>query len=518
MFFSKSLLAVVPLAFSLVSAQVNTTTCNGKTYVYEELAGYGLIANNATDKFRDTIGGIGSSIAIDRLSWQRVGSSYTGLLYAIPDRGWNTEGTLNFQNRVQKFLITFTPNEDATVANPGRQNLQFRYLDTVLLTDPRGQPVVGLDGGIRGPYLTFPGFPELPSANYTGDGYGGEGPGGYRVVVDAEGLVLGRDGTWWISDEYGDYIYQFLPTGRMIRAIRPPPAFIPLRNGTTSFSSDNPPRYNPDLSPVPADVENGRSNNGGLEGLTTNPSGTKLYALTQYALSQDGGNTNRRSRNARMLVYDITGVQPRLESEYVVPLNRIDGTNTAVSQTNVARQSELHYISDTQFLTLARDSGRGRGQGAANTLSRYRSIDVFDTSGATNVAGKADCVGCQVADRATGVLLPNTTASTYCRWLDFNVNSQLNRFGVHNGGAEDEGLLNEKWESIALVPVNRDIFGNAQNDEYYMLSFSDNDFITQDGQLKFGQFEYADESGYNLDNQALMFKVKLPSGSRPLVA
>ena len=109
MFFSTSLLAVVPFAFSFVSAQVNTTICNGKTYAYEELAGYGLIASNATDKFRDTIGGIGSAIAIDRLSWQRIGDSYTGLLYAIPDRGWNTQGTLNYQNRVQKFTVSFTP-------------------------------------------------------------------------------------------------------------------------------------------------------------------------------------------------------------------------------------------------------------------------------------------------------------------------------------------------------------------------------------------------------------------------
>ncbi|KAF2158890.1 hypothetical protein M409DRAFT_61238 [Zasmidium cellare ATCC 36951] len=536
MLFSKSLAATVPLALSSLSlvtavpqwhyggggghdgggnssSAVNTTTCGGKTYVYEELAGYGKIASNARDKAGDTLGGIGSSITIDARSWRRVGKSYTGLLYAVPDRGWNTEGTLNYQARIQKFLLTFTPNEDATVQKPGAENLRFKLLETILLTDPSGQPAVGLDGGINGPYLSFPGFPDLPSANYTGDGFGGAGPGGYRVSLDCEGIALARDGSFWISDEYGDYVYKFNSRGRMVQAIRPPDAFIPIRNNSESFSSDNPPRYNPELSPVPEDPTSGRANNQGLEGFSVNPAGTRIYALTQSALIQDGGSKNKNSRYARLLEYDITGRSPRLVGEYVVPLNREDHTDNP--DTHVARQSELHYISDTQFLTLARDSDHGRGQGPENTESTYRQIDVFDISDATNVAGKADCQTCQIAS-SKGVLQPNVTASEYCQWLDFNVNSQLNRFGVHNGGAEDEGLLNEKWESIALVPVDTGYRGKG-SDEYYLLSFSDNDYITQDGYLKGGEFTYSDEGGYNLDNQALIFKVKLPGGAKPLV-
>ncbi|SMR50780.1 unnamed protein product [Zymoseptoria tritici ST99CH_1E4] len=522
--FTKSFLATVPLSvlsfsqFSIAQSNstsaVNTTTCNGQTYVYEELAGYGFIPGNARDKFGDTIGGIGSSIAIDRLSWVKVGKTYKGLLYSLPDRGWNTEGTLNYQSRIQKHLVSFTPSPSSSSQNPSRPNIEFTYLDTILLTDPRGQPTVGLDGGLTGPYLDFPGFGELPSANYTGDGFGGSGAGGRRVVIDAEGLVLGRGGTFWVSDEYGDFVYQFSATGRMIRAIRPPPAFTPIRNGTVSYSSDNPPRYNPALVPDPVDPTTGRANNQGLEGLTTNPSGTKLYALAQSALIQDGGSKKKTSRNARFLVYDISNpfAAAKLEAEYVVPLARF-GNN------DVARQSEIHYISPTQFLVLARDSNAGRGQGASTT-SQYRHVDVFDISGATNVAGKSDCQGCQVATSA-GVLNSNTTAAAYCSWLDFNVNSQLNRFGVRNGGAQSDGLLNEKWESLALVPANAQPgygFGRKDDEnEYYLLSFSDNDFITQDGYLKGGEFKYSDASGYNLDNQALLFKVKLPQGSQPLV-
>lgn len=232
---------------------MNQTDCNGNTYTYQEMAGYGFIPSDARDKFGDTIGGIGSSIAIDKTTWAKHGHSYTGILWALPDRGWNTEGTLNYQNRVHKIQVTLTPNETATVANPSGPNLQLKYLDTVLFTDPTGTPVSGLDGGLHGPYLSFPGFPDLPSVNYTGDGFGGAGPGGYRVVLDSEGLVLNTDGSFWVSDEYGPYVYHFSSSGRMTAAIRPPDAYIPLRNGSESFSADSPPLYDQTLVPIPAD-------------------------------------------------------------------------------------------------------------------------------------------------------------------------------------------------------------------------------------------------------------------------
>lgn len=125
-------------------------------------------------------------------------------------------GTLLYQNRIHIHSITFTPNTSASVANPAPPNLQFTYQNSILLTDPAGNPTVGLDGGLTGPYLQFPGYDfEFPSANYTGDGFGGAGTGGTNVVIDAEGLVLGNDGTFWISDEYGDYTYNFNRLGRM---------------------------------------------------------------------------------------------------------------------------------------------------------------------------------------------------------------------------------------------------------------------------------------------------------------
>lgn len=276
MYLHDTLLVSVPWVLALASIvsaapqasnveAVNTTTCNGKQYVYEELAGYGYLPSNARDNTGDTIGGIGSSIAMDKSSWRREGKSYKGLLYTLPDRGWNTEGTLKYQNRIQKIEVTFTPDESATVANPSGPNIDLKYLDTILLTDPKGTGTCGLDAGINGPYIKFSSIPfELPSVNYTGNGFGGKGNGGTCVTIDSEGIFLGSDGTFWISDEYGPYVYHFDKKGRMIGAIRPPDALIPRRNGSESFSADSPPIYAPNLEPIPEDNPTGRNNNQGF--------------------------------------------------------------------------------------------------------------------------------------------------------------------------------------------------------------------------------------------------------------
>ena len=496
---------------------VNQTTCAGKTYTYESLAGYGFIPSNARDKFGDTIGGIGSSIAIDRKSWKKSTSKtttkYTGTLYALPDRGWNTQGTLNFQNRIHKLSITLTPNDTATVAEPSLPNVELKYLDTTLLTDPKGTPVTGLDPDVKGG-AHFPGFPLLPLATFTGDGFGRPGPGGKRVSLDTEGIVLAKDGGYWISDEYGPYIYYFSARGEMLAAIQPPAAYLPRRNGSISFSANSPPIYSPDEVINPGDTESGRNNNQGLEGLTISPDGNTLYALMQSALDQEGGPNNPYRRQARFLEYDISKPKnPKYIAEHVVtlPLYTDPTQKNPSKATKVAAQSEIHYLSPTTFLVLARDSGAGHGQDSS--LSVYRHADIFSIAPpATDIKSHAnDKTNGSIAS-STGVLEPGVTAATYCPFLDFNVNSQLNRFGVHNGGAQDPGLLNEKWESLALVPVDGK---EGKDGEWFLISLSDNDFVTQNGFLDGGTFSYKDESGYNLDNQALVFRVKLPEGTTP---
>ncbi len=79
------------------------------------------------------------------------------------------------------------------------------------------------------------------------------------------------------------------------------------------------------------------------------------------------------------------------------------------------------------------------------------------------------------------------------------MNSELNRFGVPNGGGQDASLLNEKWESIDIVPVDGLI---GDDEEWFAFSMSDTDFISQDWCLEGGALWYADESGYAQDSAA----------------
>ena len=456
---------------------VNQTTCSGKHYTYQQLAGYGFVPSNARDQYGDTLGGYGSSIAIDRASWKKLkNGSYTCILYAIPDRGWNTQGTVNYQNRIHTFRLNFSPAPNASLSSPSPPNLDIYYRTTLLLTDPKGNPTTGLDADASGG-LTFPGFPLLPAATYTGNGFGGPGPGGHRVSIDAEGLVLDHRGNgYWVSDEYGPYIYHFSASGRMLATIQPPPAYLPQRNGSISFSANSPPIHDPNRTVIPGDTVAGRDNNQGLEGLTISPDGKTLYALMQSALDQEGGPDNPNRKQARLLQYKISSKTPKFEKEFVVTLPLYtDPTAKKSKATKVAAQSEIHSLGNNQFLILARDSGAGRA--ADSTLSIYRHIDIFDLGApATNIKSASnDAVNGSIAS-SSGDLNSGITAAEYCPWLDFNINSQLGRFGLHNGGAQDAGLLNEKWESLAVVPVD------GKDGEYFVFSFSDNDFITQDGE------------------------------------
>lgn len=142
----------------------------------------------------------------------------------------------------------------------------------------------------------------------------------------------------------------------------------------------------------------------------------------------------------------------------------------------VAAQSEIHYISPTQFLILARDSGKSHGQDSS--LSVYRHADVFSIASATDIKSPVhDSANGSIAS-STGVLNAGISPAEYCPFLDYNVNSELGKFGLHNGGAQDQYLLNEMWESLALAPQ----IPNSKGKDYFLFSFSDNDFITQDGE------------------------------------
>lgn len=238
------------------------------------------------------------------------------------------------------------------------------------------------------------------------------------------------------------------------------------------------------------------------------PDRKTLFVLLQSALIQDLDTSKTRTtrRNTRLLAYDLRHGKPKLVGEYVVQLPLFQDQTTSTPTLLIAAQSELFALNDHQFLVLARDSSAGFN--ANNPASMYRSIGLLDIANATNIAGTAyDQPGKSIAP--LGVLDSSITPATYRKFLDINDNAQLNRFGLHNGLPNDRNNLYEKWEGIAVAPVGDP---KAPRD-YFLFVGSDNDFITQQGNM--AGVPYQDASGANVDTLVLVYRVTLPTYVRP---
>lgn len=483
---SAALLVTILAGFAHAESSV---TLGGYTLVNKGLVGVGRIKADQRDKFGETFGS-GSGMAVDVKSWRRRGNTYRGTLYLLPDRGYNVTGTLDYRARLNKLAITFTPIADPAKlpADRRQRTVLPRLADTVLLTDPAGVPLTGLDPRIDGIRPAAQGFPPMPQA-----------PNGH-VSIDSEGVVLNRDGSFFISDEYGPYIYRFSPQGRMLGAIRPPDAFIPRRAGHDSFSSNNPGPG--ESAPVPANPETGRQNNQGLEGLALTLDGKFLVAILQSATRQDGGDAPETRNYTRMLYYDVSAVDhPVLVREHVVDLPAF---MTADGKRRIAAQSELLALDETHFLLLCRDAGNGYGMEGATSL--YRRVELIDTAGATNIAGsKYDGLE-PVAPK--GRLAEDVVPVARQSFIDINDNTELAKFGLHNGEPKDRNDLSEKWEAMGLVPA----LDPAHPRDYFLFIANDNDFITQHG-FQVGA-PYRDASGVDNDTVFLVFRVTLPGTAR----
>lgn len=466
------------LTHSLSAQNAVTIHHGGQVFVNHGLVGVGRIAASARDKFGETFGSF-SGFTFQPGSWRRnANGSYSGTLFAQPDRGYNAVGTTNYISRFNKIAVTFAP------ASPGvttQDQVGLTLSDTVQFTEANGTPLTSLDPTSSGTG-TRSGFPAMPQA-FNG-----------RLSLDAEGIVVNADGSLWVSDEYGPYIFKFAADGKLQSAIRPPDALIPQRNGADSFASNNPGPGQP--VPSPADPVTGRQNNQGLEGLSVSADGKTLFALLQSATRQDGGTgaTGPR-RYTRLLTYDISNAAaPTLKAEYVVPLP----TYLVGAATRVPAQSEMLALNNTQFLVLARD---GNGRGIASPTSLYRAILVYDIAGATNIAGTAFDSATAVAPG--GVLAAGVIPATSSVLIDMNDPVQLGKFGLNNGPTDNVNTLSEKWEGLALVPA---LDPGAPND-WFLFVGNDNDFITTNG----FQDGAAYAAAFDNDSMILVYRLTLPA-------
>lgn len=445
-------------------------------FVNKGLVGVGRLPADMKDKFGETFGS-GSGVAVDAKSWTKGADGYSATFYILPDRGYNVEGTTDYRARLNKVSIKFKPIEGAAEGNAITLNLE----DTVLLTDAAGEPMSGLDPAEGGVRVAAGAIPPLPQ---TVNG---------RVALDPEGVVLLSDGSFFISDEYGPYIYRFSAAGKMLSAIRPPDAIIPKRKGKDHFSANAPGAGAP--KPEPANPETGRQNNQGFEGLALTPDGKYLVTILQSAARQDGGDKPETRNYTRIFYYDISNPdQAKLVRHHVVSLPVFENEK---GEKRIAAQSELLALDENRFLLLCRD---GNGLGTKNAKSLYRKIEVLDVTGATNLVGAPYDGVTPVAPG--GQLVADVVPANLTPFVDINDNAQLGKFGLHNGAPNDRTNLSEKWEGMGLVPA----LDPANPNDYFLFVVNDNDFLTKAG------FQVGAQYQAEVDNDTVMlaYRITLP--------
>ncbi|MGC4071879.1 MAG: esterase-like activity of phytase family protein [Nibricoccus sp.] len=476
-------LPVFTLGFSLLSTPgqclAATVEFNGLSYANLGLVGVGRLPADQRDKFGETFGSF-SDFTLDASSWKRNDDgSYTGTLYAQPDRGYNLTGTTNYIPRQNRLTIRLVP---ASGSEGKADNLSLTLADTVLYTEADGSPLTAFDPTPAGA-AARPNFPPLPQA-YNG-----------RISLDAEGLVRLADGSFFVSDEYGPYVYRFSETGKLLAAIRPPETFIPKRRGVDSFSSNN---AGPDHAPPsPAEPDSGRANNQGFEGLSLTPDAKTLFVLLQSATHQDGGTGGSAPRrHTRLLKYDISAdtTQPRLTGDYVVALPEVQQPG---KRARTAPQSAIVAISPTRLLMLSRGSG---GAGGETPASNFRQITFVDFTAATNLLGTPYEQTTAVAPG--GTLAAAVTPAQTAPFIDINDDAELKKFALSNGPVSGATNLAEKWEALTLAPV----LDPKKPDDFFLLVGNDNDFQTMRG-FQDGQAYKAENE---IDSMILVYRVTLP--------
>jgi len=310
---------VAALALSVLVVSTATTAPAASV-----LIGVGTVPGNSTDfsglsgNYVDSSG----STPQNRLGSFGSGISYSGtgnVYYAVNDSGID-DGSPNYLTRMHTFSIAVTPG-----ASPGTGTVTANLLSTALLTNPAGQNYVG-----------------NPTAFTSADAT-------QNLRLDPESIRVGKDGTIFISDEYGPNIYQFNTQGQRIGVINVPAKFqiaVPNADATTETANNF---Y-------------GRVTGKGFEGLAISPDGHTLYAINQSPLIQDKGESGV---NLRILKEDLT---TGTTTEY---LYKLANSNNVVS--------ELLAVNDHQFLVDERDTNSG-------TAATTKQLFLIDTNGATDIS------------------------------------------------------------------------------------------------------------------------------------
>lgn len=253
-----------------------------------------------------------------------------GEFYALTDRGANlkTQGgkifpTPDYTPRIGHYKLL----EDGTIETVGE----------ILFKDPTGKLISGRPNpagfGSTGeiPY-------DLAKNILDTDRYG----------LDSEGLVALKDGSFWVSDEYGPHMVHFNANGVELERISP----VNINTGKRK---------------LPAVLER-RWANRGMEGLAITPDEKTLVGIMQSTLYNPSKAAVADFTITRIVTFDlITGKT----KQFLFKQEKAKNSN-----------SEIVALNNTEFLIIERD-----GLFTGNEPTAQKHIYKIDISGATDVSG-----------------------------------------------------------------------------------------------------------------------------------
>lgn len=232
--------------------------------------------------------------------------------YALTDRGPNTTYNVNHDHGKIFLDPTYTPRIGLFEL---QANGTIAKIKEILLKNPQGQAISGL------PNLHFGASKEIA--------YDQRGcvlaQGNDEFGLDSEGLVALKDGSFWVSDEYGPHIVHFDADGVEIDRINAYPQDTRRKSGYL----------------LPAEYANRRQNRG-MEGLTITPDQKKLVGIMQSSMSNPDASVVS-SDLVRIILIDL---QTKAISQYLYQqeADSKQHSNTAITALN-----------STGFLVAERD-------------------------------------------------------------------------------------------------------------------------------------------------------------------
>lgn len=265
-------------------------------------------------------GGFGSGIA----------SNEEGVFYLLTDRGPNIDGA----NSDEK--IFSNPNFTPQIGKFKLVGDSLKIEKVIYLKDENGANLSGIpnpnDVGGTGERPLDMQANQIP----------------YDVKgIDPEGLAIAKDGTFWVSDEYGPHIIHFDANGKTLERINP-------------FGNGHGGRKIPP-------VFKRRRPNRGMEGLALTPDQKYLVGIMQSPLYNPDKSVKKTATAIRILFYEIATGNAK---EYIYFL---ESPNYAIS--------DIVALSSSTFLVLERD-----GNTPGLDQSNFKKIYKINLNNATNVS------------------------------------------------------------------------------------------------------------------------------------